>query len=279
LVPAAASALAMSPDGATVYVTGAGRVSGSRQSEFAVIAYAAATGKKRWLRYYTKEPGGAESVTVSPDGKTVYATGSASSDALTVAYGAAGTLKWSIRYKNPYAGVAAGSQIVAGPAGGVVYVGGVASNKAGHSDVATFAYRAATGEQLWRDRYSVLASRGATNIAVTPGGRTVIVTGSRNNGNHAYAMAAYNASTGGTRWTRLAPEYMFAAGLFIDPLGETMYVGGNRTAAYSVADGTVLWMTSYTHGSGIIGLGGDGTRLFGTRWTSSRGIITVAYQL
>jgi outer membrane protein assembly factor BamB len=50
---AAASALAVSPDGATVYVTGSGRVSG-RQDQFAVTAYAAATGQQRWLHYYTK---------------------------------------------------------------------------------------------------------------------------------------------------------------------------------------------------------------------------------
>jgi len=53
------SALAVSPDGTTVYVTGSGRVSG-RQDEFAVIAYAAATGKQRWLHCYTKvKPGSA----------------------------------------------------------------------------------------------------------------------------------------------------------------------------------------------------------------------------
>jgi DNA-binding beta-propeller fold protein YncE len=260
-------------------VTGAGRVSAS-QSDFAVIAYAAATGNQRWLRYYTKVPGEAASVAVSPDGKTVYATGSAGSSALTVAYQAAGTLKWATGYKTPYAGFAAGSQIVAGPGGGAVYVGGKASNKSGHLDVATFAYRAATGQRMWLDRYNALLGGGVPDIAVTPGGRTVIVTVPRHDGRTAYAIAAYNASTGGTRWTRLAPDQnMFPSGLVINPHEDTMFIGGNRTAAYSVADGTGLWITSgYTHGSGIIGLSGDGTRLFGTRWASSRGITTVAYQ-
>lgn len=270
---ARASALAVSPDGTTVYVTGSGGVSPS-QSEFAVIAYAAATGKQRWLRYYNTKagPGGGASVAVSPDGKTVYATGSAGSDALTVAYRAAGTLKWAARYKSPGAGFAAGSQIVAGPGGSVVYVGGRASAESGHVDIATFAYRAATGQRMWLDR----CRGGAPDIAVTTGGRTVIVAGPWEPGG--YAIAAYNASTGATLWTRLAPDkYMFPAGLVIDPHGDTMFIGGNRTAAYSVADGTVLWMTSST-GSGIIGISGDGTRLLGTRWASSRGITTVAYQ-
>lgn len=50
-----------------------------------------------------------------------------------------------------------------------------------------------------------------------------------------------------------------------------MFIGGNRTTAYSVADGTVLWTTSYNRNfpvggflSGILGLSADGTRLFGT---------------
>jgi hypothetical protein len=45
--------LAASPDGTTVYETGTGRVSG-KGSYIAVIAYDAATGQQRWMRYYTK---------------------------------------------------------------------------------------------------------------------------------------------------------------------------------------------------------------------------------
>jgi hypothetical protein len=283
-VGARVSGLAVSPDGTTLYLTGS---RGLAQSEFAVIAYAAATGKQRWLRYYTKvNPGYAESVAVSPDGKTVYATGSVGylSSVLTVAYGAAGTLKWATRYNNPYAGGAAGGQIVAGPGGTAVYIVGTAANKNGHYDTATFAYSAATGKQLWLDRYN--AHSGGGQIAVTPDGQTVIVAGLRNNGRTGrYSLAAYNASTGRTRWARLAP-YSFGdpSGLVINPPGDTMFIGGNRTTAYSVADGTVLWTTSYNRAfpvgglvSGIIGLSGDGTRLFGTR-PNHRGITIVAYQ-
>jgi DNA-binding beta-propeller fold protein YncE len=278
-----ASGLAVSPDGTSLYVTGSGRGSGpSGQLEFAVIAYAAATGKQRWLRYYnTKAESGGASVAVSPDGKTVYATGAAGSDALTVAYRADGTLRWAARYQSPYAGFAAGSQIVAGPGGGAVYVGGRVPAKAGNVDIATFAYRAGTGQLMWLDR----RRGGWPAIAVTPDGRTVVVAGPWQPGG--YAMAAYNASTGGTRWARLAPEkYMEPAGLVIDPHGDTVFIGGNRIAAYSAAGGTVLWTAG--HGglapgprqppySGAIGLSGDGTRLFAT-WPGSRGSITVAFQ-
>src|SRR5262249_9945238 len=70
--------LAVSPDGTTVYLAGDRRVS-SRQSYAVVIAYAAATGQQRWLRYYTTVSSAAYFVAVSPDGKTVYVTGSGGS--------------------------------------------------------------------------------------------------------------------------------------------------------------------------------------------------------
>jgi DNA-binding beta-propeller fold protein YncE len=279
------SGLAVSPDGTTLYVAGS---LGQARSQFAVIAYAAATGKQRWLRHFTGN-GGAGSVAVSPDGKTVYATGSAGSSALTVAYGAAGNLKWAARYKDRY-GIAAGFQIVAAPGGGAVYVAGKAANKNGHFDIATFAYCAATGKRMWLDRHYARSTAGlpAPEIAVTPGGQTVIVTVPHGNG-PPYAIAAYNASTGGTRWTTLAPvTYGDPSGLAINPHGDTMFIGGNRTTAYSVADGTVLWTTSYNRNfpvggflSGILGLSADGTRLYATRQTKQGitwSIEIVAYQ-
>ena len=276
--------LAVSPDGTTLYV--AGTLGQAHSLFFGVIAYAAATGKQRWLRYSTGMQGEAESVAVSPDGKTVYATGTACSSALTVAYGAAGTLKWATRYKDPD-GFAGGFEIVAGPGGGAVYVAGKAANKNGHFDVATFAYSAATGRRMWLDRdYS--RNTFPPDIAVTPGGQTVIVTVPLNHGT-SYAVTAYNASTGGTRWARPAPDtYVHPSGLLINPSGDTMFIGGNRTTAYSVADGTVRWTTSYNRNfpdfgvlSGIIGLSGDGTRLIAARQTKQGitwSITIVAYR-
>ncbi len=287
--------LAVSPDGTTLYVTG-NRGLGNR-AEFGVIAYAAATGKQRWLRYYTKVPGMATSIAVSLDGKTVYATGLGGSSVLTVAYHATGTLRWATRYNNAYAGGAAGGQIVAGPGGTAVYVIGTAANKYGHYDYATFAYGAATGKKLWLDRYNALAgpSPFVGAIRVTPDGRTVVVTGSPNEGRTGgYLIAAYKASTGATRWTRRAPASRYAptspAGLVIGPLGNTVYVassqllGGYDVAAWSVTHGTVLWRTSYAAAKvylpAAIALSADGTRLFvtGSVGSNADGMTTVAYQ-
>lgn len=268
------SVIAVSPDGTTLYAAGSGRRSGSKQPQVAVISYVAATGKQRWVRYYASaKPGRVMSAAVGPDGRTVYATAAVGSSALTVAYRAAGTLKWAARYNSPHGGFADGYHIVAGAGGGAVYVGVRESAAAsGRIDIATIAYRAATGKRMWRAELR----GGAPDIAVTPDGRKVIVDGPRNAGQ--IAIASYNASTGATRWTRLAPgQDLAASGLAISPDGDTMFIGGSRTVAYSVADGTVRWMTDTAHGSSVIGLGGGGARLFGIR-SGRAGIATVAYQ-
>ena len=285
-------ALAVSPDSRTLYVTGSAQGLGSHPG-LVTIAYAAPTGRRRWLRLYaTAKYGIGESIAVSLDGKTVYVTGSDSS-ALTVAYQAAGNLKWAARYNNPYAGGAAASQIVTGAGGAAVYVVGRAANKHGHYDTATFAYSAATGKQLWLDRYN--AHGGGGQIAVTPDGRSVIVAGLRNNGRTGgYLLASYNASTGATRWTRQAPASRYApsipAGLVIDSHGDTAFVastkflGGYDLAAWSLARGTVLWTSRYTqakvYSPVAITLSGDGTRLFVTGSAGYRRNVmtTVAYQ-
>jgi len=94
--------LAVSPDGATVYEAGHGSVSG-RGRYIAVIAYDAATGRQRWLRYYTRvnrAEAALWAVAVSPDGSTVYVSGEAGAELpssyslLVLAYQAAtGALK------------------------------------------------------------------------------------------------------------------------------------------------------------------------------------------
>jgi len=282
--------LAVSPDGTTLYELGARRVSGGKWRP-AVIAYAAATGKRRWLRA-SRYPGLLTSIAISPDGTTVYATGSAlatgsagpSSSVLAVAYGAAGTRKWTARYNNPYPGGAAGDQIVAAPGGTAVYVVGSAANKYRHIDTATFAYDAATGKQLWLDRYT--SYHGGGQIGVTPDGRSVIVAGQVGNG-RGYALASYNASTGATLWLRRAAANS-PAGLVIDSHGDTVFVAstqylpGYDIAAWSAADGNMLWTTRYTGAITwdpvAISLSGDGTRLFETGSGRNGGMITVAYQ-
>ena len=262
--------IAASPDGASVYTVGRGWVSSSRRWAFVVVAYDAATGKQRWLHYYrSAQLGLAESVAVSPDSKTIYATGVAGTTAVTVAYRAAGTLKWAARYTSPYKGFAEGDQIVVAPDGSAVYVGGRESAPNNHVDIATLAYRAATGQRLWREQ----TLGGVPDIAVTPNGQSVIVDGPQNYTH--IEMDAYNATTGATQWSRLGPGT--PSGLIINPSGNTLFIGGNDTTAFSVANGAVLWTSGGAWGSRVFGLSSSEARVFGTR-TTSAGITTFAYQ-
>ena len=97
---AEAVSLAVSPDGARVYVTGAG-ISPAGSATYATVAYDAATGAVLWDRRYVE--GGTDafagSVVASPDGSRVYVTGEAGGtdglDDTTVAHlAASGTQLW-----------------------------------------------------------------------------------------------------------------------------------------------------------------------------------------
>jgi DNA-binding beta-propeller fold protein YncE len=115
----AATAMAVSPHGTTVYVTG------TAGTGYATVAYNAATGKQRWASRYDRG-NQANSVKVSPDGTTVYVTGDGyePSGYATVAYRAAtGRQRWASRY---HVAGNAGEAFAMGvsPAGTTVYVTG-----------------------------------------------------------------------------------------------------------------------------------------------------------
>jgi WD40 repeat protein len=84
----AAKALAVSPNGRTVFVTGASSseltdTASSSHSDYATVAYDAATGAQLWVaRYAGAVSSGGSAVAASPDGARVFVTG----DAGTVAY-------------------------------------------------------------------------------------------------------------------------------------------------------------------------------------------------
>jgi len=311
-----AGAMAVSPDGRRVFVTGGsydGRLTGT---DYKTVAYSTATGRRLWASRYSgprlRRPDGADSVAVSPDGSTVFVTGSSAgrgtgSDYATVAYSAAtGKQLWASRYNGgPYDQAFA---VTASPDANTVFVTGTIDLLNGFY-YATIAYSAATGKQLWISRYHGPADGQETSpMAVSPDGNTVFVIASGSNGQtHGgdYATIAYSAATGRQLWVSRyngpARRIDDATSVAVSPDGATVFVtgvsdsrttnpllaGDYATVAYSAATGRELWASRYNgpaNGGGVataVAVSPGGARVFVTGVSKNPGTgydyATVAY--
>jgi len=267
---AAAAGIALAAGG----VTGASASAAAPRALQAVTVTGAGTslaatspGAQLWAaRYDNTGNGGATSVAVSPDGKTAFVTGyttaAGAEDYATVAYNAAtGAQLWAARYDSPSNNGAA-AEVAVSPDSKAVFVTGSSLGTPTGEDYATVAYNAATGAQLWVARYDGFGSGGnyAHSVAVSPNGKTVLVTGESigtNNG-YDYATVAYNAATGAQLW---ASRYNGASNgdrgaNSVAVSGSTVFVTGSSyggstanydyaTVAYSAATGAQLWVKRY----------------------------------
>jgi len=268
-----AQSLAVSPDGSTVFVTGQTNGIGTRR-DYGTVAYNAASGEEVWRALYD---GPAldlvSSLAVSPDGSTVFVTGTSDAsegtghnwDYATVAYDAAtGEAIWSARYDGPGSPADWASSLVVSPDGWTVFVTGTSWDAA-----ATVAYNAASGEELWSVRSNSSESNvdEAYSMAVSPDGSTVFITGasyrfrSGTRWDYDYVTVAYDAASGEEVWRAFyngpAEYYDYANSLAVSPDGSTVFVtGGTKaneslhsfdyaTVAYSAASGEELWSVTY----------------------------------
>jgi len=270
-----ANAVAVSPDGKTVFVTGesTGTTSGY---DYATVAYNATTGTQLWAKRYNG-PGNstddATSLGVSPTGSTVYVTGysvgSTHSYAYaTIAYNAAtGTQRWIQRY-DAHGGFEDTAYSVAVSSTGTVFVTGSAlTGGATGQDYTTIAYNPA-GTQLWVKNYSgpdnVAGEPDVANaVTASPDGKTVFVTGKIYAGatlGYIYGTVAYNAATGAQVWAKHyhgpCCSSNGANAAAVSPDNKTVYVTGSigdgldyATVAYNAATGTQVWAKQY-HGPG-----------------------------
>ena len=284
------SALAVSPDGSTVYATGVeGMNPVGELGEYLTIAYDTATGARRWTSTYDSPVPGdqdeeAHRVAVSPDGEWVYVTGQTGSqhenaDAATIAYRAAtGEQVWISEYsRQPGTGEDIGVDLVA--TNDAVYVAGamgttIATMKILAGDPATVPD---AGRVLW-----ATAQRKGYGywIALSPDGSRVYVSGSDHTPPNAsifpgwdYATLAFDADTGQEIWmsTYSAPDagQDVPYGHALSPSGDRIYVTGRSqgtasgldgdyaTVAYDTATGARLWVARFTTPGFVFETGAD----------------------
>jgi TolB-like protein len=307
-----AYALGVSPDGSKVFVTGSVRRSTSGFYDYATVAYDASSGATLWSRRYTR-PGNEVAVDlgVSPDGSRVFVTGRSEGstsgfyDYATVAYDAAtGSELWVERFNDGFA-----SALGVSPDGSLVFVTGYTydPDTTATSDYATVAYDAATGSELWVERYNGPGNSTdySNAIGVSPDGSEVVVTGQSggSTGDFDYATVAYDAATGAQLWVKRyngpGDDTDVALALVVSPDASEVFVTGYSdgwssahgfdyaTVAYDASTGAQLWVKRYNASGNFddyasaLGVSPDGSAVFVTGGsevsTNGPDYATVAY--
>lgn len=265
------SAVAVSPGGGTVYVTGRGTADPARSPAGLTVAYDAATGAILWAASLGRAAGPNAAIAVSPDGSAVFVTG----DSHTVGYDAAtGAQLWYAPGSDAFSAASPGG-IAVSPDGSAVFVAGTAylDPTGDRMAFSTTAYRAGTGARLWHAQYNVVKGNSeALGLAAGPDG--VYVTGLTTlpaTQAQQCATVAYNPATGARLWVRdFGDPKVSNAGfaVAVSPDGSKVFVTGAsgvtgstydssmQTLAYDAATGTSLWTARWGDAPGSQGNAG-----------------------
>ena len=253
-----AQALAVAPDGGTLFVTGT--IDGKAYG-YATLAYDAATGSKVWTARHgwgdLRDISPAE-IAVSADGTRVFLTGSnftwttktwwTSSD--TLAYDAAtGDEVWEVRSGGELRVPGYTSSLVVSPDGSTVFVTGSGSGPTSTLDYVTTALDASSGTVLWDRHYhggGDYAQDVAFSMALSADGSTVFVTGASGPWRDPdYATVAYDASSGAELWHRRFEGPRdgrdSARSIAVSPDGSRVFVTGESDAAGGTSFATVAY--------------------------------------
>jgi hypothetical protein len=262
-----AMAIAVAPDGRTVFAT-ASLFDGGDQHGSATVAIDAATGATRWTAIEDSGAMNASGLAVDPTGHRVYVVGQRATDdgsvAVTLAYDAlTGEQQWSSEYSAP-TGRSGAWRVAANPDGHRLYVAVADLDEGGATtDVVLLVLDTATGEQRTATHYPTKGFPPA-GIAVSADGSRVVVEEANlaTNLNNAVTLG-YDAD--GTRlWeARFAgcdqfkcsarpwysgPVTVSADGsrVFVTSLG-VLVAGGTvfHTTAYDGKTGAQLWSTPH----------------------------------
>jgi DNA-binding beta-propeller fold protein YncE len=274
-----AAAVAYSPDGTRVYVTGSTSddQSTQRNNDMLTIAYDALTGATLWSRRYGGTPTSQDdgwALRASPDGTTVFVVGSSESssgggDYITIAYDAAtGEPRWRSRFDSVFHTLDYPKGLAVSPDGSSVFVTGNSLDGVGRVQIATVSYDALTGSRRWIERYGAPGSTNtqSTAIAVSPDSTKVFVTGhDQPTLGNAYdaATLAYDAASGNRIWAKQYDDPLHGddegTSIAVAPSGSVVYVGGGTTGAnagiqdnpdfgtfaYDASTGALLWLATY----------------------------------
>jgi outer membrane protein assembly factor BamB len=286
---ATASSVAASPDKAVVYVTGITAKTTIGLRNEVTVAYNAVTGKQLWLERFQgtqRHPRGGDgvpSITVSPDGATVYVAGDLAragfNDYLVIAYDAATGAQLWLTTPLTDSSVAQFRAVAVSPDSKTVYITGRRDFFGGHASKSydTLALNAATGATVWNTNtvFPAHVFHTLTSVAVSPDGSTVFIAGSS-------GTVAYDAGTGAQLWLDAFKQVYGRSrvSLAVSPDSATVYVtsGSNApgstvphywTAALDATTGAQQWQATY-HGpdahaaSTGIALSPDGSAVYVT---------------
>jgi DNA-binding beta-propeller fold protein YncE len=310
-----ALAIAVSPDGTNVFVTGG---SGIANEDYATVAYDARTGDQSWVSRWGGEANRDDwpnSLGVSPDGTTLFVSGYSQrvdgSDISLIAYDASsGAQLWVSRFGASDRTTSPTGMAVS-PDGMRIVVTGASSSIVDHlsdqrPDYATVAFDASSGAQLWAETYDGPDHRGdrAFAIGISPDSQRVFVTGgSRGGTSREYVTLALDAATGSRLWVTTfdGPRRRTdrAVGLEVTSDGNLVVVTGLSrtrkagsdwtTVAYDASTGGPVWLRAYhtKGGNGIYApaalvLSPDGDGVFVTGGVDGLGemdMLTISYSI
>jgi lipocalin len=241
-------ALAVSPDSSTVFVAGTARP--PLRCGYHVAAYDATDGTPRWSARFPNCAGAATALALSGDGSTLFATGYGDLGSATVAYDASsGTELWATQETDIHA-VNGDTRIplAVSPDGSKVFVLGYDCEVSLCADqpFVTVAYDASTGTRLWASRYDSGGDNYPSDLAVSPDGSQVFVTGQEQLPCYSPCVTtpinapvvAYDAKTGNEAWVADYPNNN-AWALAVSPDGSNVYLAGTFTTSAAASSTTL----------------------------------------
>lgn len=271
-------ALAVSPDGATVYVGGQAQCLKNCDSSsfegWVTVAFDVATGARLWVARHAAQGGAPYSVAVTPDGSRVIvgATDGDKSSSIFAYDAATGDPAWSVT--SAKASGYYGGGLAVSPDGTTVY----ATQTAPTDDVGCFssggystsAYLVSDGSVKWHSTYVIPGGSlcgTPTDLGLSPDGATVYVTGYGGDhvgvGLYASGTVAYAAATGTQLWATDDDDVSTLAGdtkvsLGVSPDGSSVFIAGDdchdypscrlTTVSFDASVGNQRWVSRYDGG-------------------------------